>query len=190
MEALETQDMDASKKNYKKSNIEENNLKNNLEENIRREREGMKLMERLQGTGKKRASPVGKKKRKKLKEMSASMASKRHKLMENNDLESAVSSTDLRVPKKNHVRFVEEENYADEVLSFMEQLLNDEDLSQTPSISNSINSEQDEELGHPKAKRVRGPTLLKKIWNMPYEKTIDVQFNNQPSYKKRRQKTC
>ncbi|RYQ91525.1 hypothetical protein Ahy_B09g097434 [Arachis hypogaea] len=115
-------------------------------------------MGKLQETGKKRASQVEKRRERDW-----------NKLIEDNDLESAVSSIDLRVPKKSRVRFVEEKNYADEVLPFMEQLLNDKDLCQTPSISNSINSEQDEELG---------PTLLKKIWNMPHEKTIDVQFNN------------
>ncbi|XP_016173863.1 uncharacterized protein LOC107616418 [Arachis ipaensis] len=179
MEALETQDMDASKKNYKKSNIEGNSLGNNLESNKKEKHKKRKRRHEIDGEATRNSEEEGftsrKKKRKRLQEISASMASKRHKFTKDNDLESAVSSTDLRVPKKSRVRFVEEENYADEVLPFMEQLLNDEDLSQTPNISDSINSEQDEEL---EAKRVRGPTLLKKIWNMPRGKTIDVQFNN------------
>ncbi|XP_072062835.1 uncharacterized protein [Arachis hypogaea] len=179
MEALETQDMDASKKNYKKSNIEGNSLGNNLESNKKEKHKKRKRRHEIDGEATRNSEEEGftsrKKKRKRLQKISASMASKRHKFTEDNDLESAVSSTDLRVPKKSRVRFVEEENYADEVLPFMEQLLNDEDLSQTPNISDSINSEQDEEL---EAKRVRGPTLLKKIWNMPRGKTIDVQFNN------------
>ncbi|XP_072062008.1 uncharacterized protein [Arachis hypogaea] len=171
--------MDASKKNYKKSNIERNSLKNNLESNKKEKHKKRKRRHEIDGEATRNSEEDGftsiKKKRKRLQEISASMASKRHKLIEDNDLESAVSSTDLRVPKKSRVRFVEEENYVDEVLPFMEQLLNDENLSQTPNISDSINSEQDEEL---EAKRVRGPTLLKKIWNMPRRKTIDVQFNN------------
>ncbi|RYQ95486.1 hypothetical protein Ahy_B08g090800 [Arachis hypogaea] len=105
----------------------------------------MKLMGKLQGIQKKRASPVEKGRERDCKKLVLQWQAK-DKLNEDNDLESAVSSTDLRVPKKNRVRFVEEKNYADEVLSFMEQLLNDEDLSQTPNISNSINSEQDKEL--------------------------------------------
>ncbi|XP_020995982.2 uncharacterized protein LOC107483955 [Arachis duranensis] len=155
--------MDASKKNYKKSNIEGNSLENNLESKKKEKHKKRKRRHEIDGEATRNSEEEGftsiKKKRKRLQEISASMASKRHKLTEDNDLESAVSSTDLRVPKKSRVRFVEEKNYADEVLPFMEQLLNDEDLSQTPNISDSINSEQDEEL---EAKRVRGPTLLKK----------------------------
>ncbi|QHN77554.1 hypothetical protein S245_066662 [Arachis hypogaea] len=136
--------MDASKKNYKKSNIEGRNLENNLESNKKGKHKKRKKMHEIDGEATKNWEEEGftsrKKKRKRLEEMSASMASKRHKLIEDNDLESAVSSTDLRVLKKSRVRFVEEENYADEVLPFMEQLLNDENVSQTPSISNSINS--------------------------------------------------
>ncbi|MED6226237.1 hypothetical protein PIB30_101567 [Stylosanthes scabra] len=90
------------------------------------------------------------------------MASKKHKRVEDNDLENVVSSTELKVPRKSRVRFAKEQDYADEVLSYMKQLLNDEDCFL---------------LGHLEAKRVRGPTLLKDIWNMPPGKTIYVQFN-------------
>ncbi|XP_020964529.1 uncharacterized protein LOC110265695 [Arachis ipaensis] len=165
-----------------KRNIERSSLRNNLESNKKEKHKKRKRRYKIDGEASRNSEEEGftsrKKKRKRLQEISASMTSKRHKLIEDNDLESVVSSTDVRVPKKSRVRFVEEKNYADEVLPFMEQLLNDEDLSQTLNISNSINSEQDEELGHPEAKRVRGPTLLKKIWNTPYGKIIDVQFNN------------
>ncbi|KAJ1441931.1 Armadillo-like helical [Sesbania bispinosa] len=44
------------------------------------------------------------------------------------------------------------------------------------SASNDV--EQNDESGSSKARKVRGPTLLKDIWNMPSGKTIDVQFNN------------
>ncbi|MED6130055.1 hypothetical protein PIB30_114328, partial [Stylosanthes scabra] len=89
----------------------------------------------------------------------------------------------LKVPRKSRVRFAEED-YAGEVLPYMEQLLNDENWSQTHNnqsdelnISKSFNSEQDKELGYPEIKRVRGPTLLQDIWNIPLGKTIDVHFN-------------
>ncbi|XP_057723884.1 uncharacterized protein LOC130939835 [Arachis stenosperma] len=118
MEALKTQDMVASKKNYKKSYIKGNSLENNFESNKKEKHKKRKRRHEINGEATRNSKEEGftsrKKKRKRLQEISASIASKRHKLIEDNDLESAVSSTDLRVSKKSRVKFVEEENYADE----------------------------------------------------------------------------
>ncbi|KAL4343724.1 hypothetical protein AHAS_Ahas11G0107000 [Arachis hypogaea] len=120
--------MDVSNNKHKKSNIDGKNLENNLESNKKKEKHKMrKRRHEIDGeatrTWKEEGYTSRKNKRKRLQEMGASMASKRHKLIEDNDFESAVSRTDLRMPKKSRVTFVEGENYADEVLPLQEKYI-------------------------------------------------------------------
>ncbi|XAR65706.1 hypothetical protein NMG60_11009898 [Bertholletia excelsa] len=65
----------------------------------------------------------------------------------------------------------------EEVRSYMEQLMDDQDILQMNN-SDMNEEEQNDGLGASKIRNVRGPTLLKDIWNMPPGTKIPVRFNH------------
>ncbi|XP_070030540.1 uncharacterized protein LOC107827493 isoform X2 [Nicotiana tabacum] len=85
-------------------------------------------------------------------------------------------------------RMVIEEQCDDEgVRSYIEQLMDDQNYFQAQTHdgqSNELNNSadigvhQNDDSDNSEARKVCGPTLLKKIWKMPPGKTIDVQFNS------------
>ncbi|TKY46190.1 transposase, Ptta/En/Spm, plant [Spatholobus suberectus] len=99
----------------------------------------------------------------------------------------------IKMRRKNNRRSVdeqhhdEEQQHDEEVHPYILQLINLQNYSQFESQSTesnhlnnsaSTNDEQDDEAGSSETRNVRGPTLLRDIWTMPPEKTIDVQFNS------------
>ncbi|XP_057417491.1 uncharacterized protein LOC130711771 isoform X2 [Lotus japonicus] len=80
-------------------------------------------------------------------------------------------------------RFFNEQHQDEDVLPYILQLIQEENNSQSEAhsaesneLSNSART-NDELNDEPETRKVRGPTLLKDIWNMPEGKTIDVRFN-------------
>ncbi|XP_057426165.1 uncharacterized protein LOC130719563 [Lotus japonicus] len=87
--------------------------------------------------------------------------------------------------RKVNRRFVDEQHHDEEVQPYILQLMHEENshseahVVESNELMNSArtNDEQNDEAGSSKTRKVRGPTLLKDIWNMPRGKTIDVRFN-------------
>ncbi|KAH0708789.1 hypothetical protein KY284_010216 [Solanum tuberosum] len=79
-------------------------------------------------------------------------------------------------------RLVAEQHHDEEVRPYIQQLMKTQSCYpvQTSEDNNSIDTvvELNNEPGPSKTSKVRGPTLLKDVWNLPPGKTIVVPFNS------------